>query len=478
MIDVLIVGAGPTGIMLAGELRLRGLAPLVLDRDAEPSTVVRALGLHARSVEILDQRGLAAAFLERGRRHPLDGFFAGIPAPRPARIDTTFPFVLGIPQPETERLLTEHATRLGVEIRRGAEVTGVSEDEHAVTVVLADGTRIRAGYVVGADGGRSTVRKLLGIGFPGEPARHETLIAEAKLTADADLIASVVADVRRIHKNFGAGPIGGGYFRVIAPADGVSEDRSAAPTVSELSRQLRRFAGTDFGLRSPRWISRFTDATRLADSYRVGRVLLAGDAAHVHPPVGGQGLNLGLQDAFNLGWKLAATVAGWAPPDLLATYETERRPVAAAVLETTRALTELMTPEPGAQAVRALLSELIGIDGVNERLTEKIISTAIRYDLGDAEDLVGRRMPDVPLLRGRLYERMHAGRGILLDRDAALSPAGWQDRVDHIVDIGVDPGAPGVLLRPDGHVAWAGATQEGLERNLTRWFGRPSPAGT
>jgi hypothetical protein len=222
---------------------------------------------------------------------------------------------------------------------------------------------------------------------------------------------------------------------------------------------------------SPRWLSRFGDATRLAERYRVGRALLAGDAAHIHPPVGGQGLNLGIQDAFNLGWKLAAEVNGWAPEGLLDSYHTERRPVAADVLDNTRAQMELMSTEPGPQAVRRLVAELMDFEEVNRYLIEKIVAIGVRYDFGEGPDLLGRRMRDVKLTQGRLYELMHGGRGLLLDRTGRLSVAGWVDRVDHVVDGSEDLDVPAALLRPDGHVAWVGEDQQELLGRLPQWFG-------
>ena len=249
------------------------------------------------------------------------------------------------------------------------------------------------------------------------------------------------------------------------------EDRTVPPTLDEVRQQLRAFAGTDFGVHSPRWLSRFGDATRLASRYRVGRVLLAGDAAHVHPPLGGQGLNLGVQDAFNLGWKLAAEVAGWAPDGLLDSYETERRPVAADVLDNTRAQSELLSPRPGARALRRLLAELMDFDEVTRHLVEKITAIGIRYDLGAGPALVGRRLRDLTLTRGRLYELMRGGRGLLLDQTGRLSVAGWADRVDHVVDVAEGLDVPAVLLRPDGHVAWVGEDQQDLLAHLPRWFG-------
>ncbi|ALL77373.1 FAD-dependent oxidoreductase [Pseudonocardia sp. EC080610-09] len=474
MVDVVIAGAGPTGLMLAAELRLHDVRTLVLDRDAEPTTVVRSLGLHARSIEVMDQRGLLERFLEHGTQHPVGGFFAGITAPAPADLDTAHAYVLGIPQPVTDRLLAERAVELGAEIRRSEELVGLTQDDDGVTVELAGGARVRAGWVVGCDGGRSTVRSLLGIGFPGEPSRTETLIGETEVAADPETVTAVVTRVRETQKRFGLGPLGDGVYRVVVPAAGVSERGAPPPTIDEVRRRLRAVSGTDFGVHSPRWLSRFGDATRLAERYRSGRVLLAGDAAHVHPPTGGQGLNLGIQDAFNLGWKLAAEVGGRAPDGLLDTYGAERRPVAAAVLDNTRAQIELMSLEPGAQAVRRLLAELVGFEEVNRHLTEKIIAIGIRYDLGGGHDLVGRRMRDLQLDRGRLYELMHAGRGLLLDRTGTLSVAGWADRVDHVVDAGA-PGVPDVLLRPDGHVVWAGEGSHALDAALARWFGPAAP---
>jgi 2-polyprenyl-6-methoxyphenol hydroxylase-like FAD-dependent oxidoreductase len=348
----------------------------------------------------------------------------------------------------------------------------VSQDERGVTVELADGTQLRSRYLVGCDGGRSTVRKLLGIGFPGEPSRVETLLGEMEVTASPETVAAVVAEVRKTQLRFGVGPpVDDGACRVVVPAAGVAEDRAVPPTLEEFKQQLRATAGTDFGVHSSRWLSRFGDATRLAERYRSGRVLLAGDAAHTHPPTGGQGLNLGIQDAFNLGWKLAAEVDGWAPEGLLDSYQTERRPVAADVLDNTRAQMELMSTEPGAQAVRRLVSELMDFDEVNRYLIEKITAIGVRYDVGEGHELLGRRLRDIGLKRGRLYGLMHSGRGLLLDQTGGLSAAGWADRVDHVVDVSEELDVPAALLRPDGHVVWVGEDQEDLLGRLPRWFG-------
>jgi rifampicin monooxygenase len=471
MFDVIIAGGGPVGFMLASELRLHGVHVVVLEKDAEPAPYVRSLGLHVRSIEVMDQRGLLERFLAHGKQYPLGGFFAGIHKPAPGRLDTAHAYILGIPQTITDRLLAERATELGTEIRRGCELVGLSQDDHGVTAELADGTRLRSRYLVGCDGGRSTVRKLLGVGFPGEPSRVETLLGEMEVAVPPETVAAVVAEVRKTQKRFGLGPIGEGVYRGVVPADGVAEDRSAPPTIEEFRQQLRSVAGTDFGVHSPRWLSRFGDATRQAERYRAGRVLLAGDAAHIHPPVGGQGLNLGIQDAFNLGWKLAAEVGGWAPEGLLDTYQTERHPVAADVLSTTRAQMELLSTEPGPQAVVRLLSELMDFEEVTRYLIDKLTAIGVRYDFGEGHELLGRRLRDVGLKRGHLYGLMHGGRGLLLDQAGRLSVAGWADRVEHVVDVSEELDVPAVLLRPDGHVAWAGDDQQELDSQLSRWFG-------
>ncbi|MFJ3491541.1 rifampin monooxygenase [Leifsonia aquatica] len=471
--DVIISGGGPTGMMLAAELRLHGVRVLVLERDAEPTTAVRALGLQPRTIEIMDQRGLLERFLAHGTQYPGGvGSFAGIAGPRPVALDSAHAYILGIPQPVTDRLLTEHAAELGAEIRRGAELAGFEQDGDGVTVELADGSRLRSQWLVGADGGRSLVRKRLGIGFPGEAATTEWLLGEVEATASAEEIATVGEEVRRTHRGFGIGPTGDGLYRAVVPAASVSEDRTVPPTLDEFRAQLRAYAGTDFGIHTPRALSRFTDATRLAERYRERRVFLAGDAAHVHPPLGGQGLNLGVQDAFNLGWKLAAAVAGWAPSDLLDTYFAERHPVADGVLTITRAQSVLISPEPGPQAVRRLMGELMAFDDVSRLLAERVSGTGIHYDLGDGPELLGRRLRDLPLARGgRLYEYTRTGRGMLLDQTGRLSVGGWADRVDRLADVSDELDAPAVLLRPDGYVAWIGDDQGGLDARLGEWFG-------
>ncbi|MQY07330.1 FAD-dependent monooxygenase [Actinomadura macrotermitis] len=471
--DVIIAGCGPTGATLAAELRLHQVRVLVLEKESEPASFVRIVGLHIRSLELLAMRGLLDRVLQHGRRRPAGAYFAGIAAPAPTGLDSAHAYLLGIRQPDIVRLLEEHAAELGALVRHGRTVTGLEQDDEGVTVELSTGERLRSRYLVGCDGGRSTVRKLLGVGFPGEPSRTESLMGEMEVGVPPEEVAATVAGLGEPHHRFWLRPFGAGIYSVLVPAAGV-RDRSEPPTLDDFKERLRAVAGTDFGVHSPRWMSRFGDATRLAEQYRAGRVLLAGDAAHIHPPTGGQGLNLGIQDAFNLGWKLAAQIRGRAPETLLDTYQAERRPVAADVLDNTRAQMGLMSADPDARAVRRLLTELMGIDEVNRRLTEKISAIGIRYDFGEGPDLLGRRQPDIPLKQGHLYDILHRGRPLILDRTERLSAGAWSDRVDHRPDPTAPLAAPGVLLRPDGHIAWLGDDQQDLNTHLARWFGAPA----
>jgi 2-polyprenyl-6-methoxyphenol hydroxylase-like FAD-dependent oxidoreductase len=370
-------------------------------------------------------------------------------------------------------VLEEHAIALGAHVRRGCAVVGFEQDDDGVTVELADGERLRGRYLVGCDGGRSTVRERLGVGFPGEPSRTETLMGELELDVPQEEVAATVTEIRQTDKRLSLQPFGEGIYRVIVPAPGLG-DRARPPAIDDFRQALRAVAGTDFGVHSPRWLSRFGDATRLAERYRVGRVLLAGDAAHVHPPIGGQGLNLGIQDAFNLGWKLAAQIRALAPEPLLDTYHAERHPVAEDVLDNTRAQMELLSTEPGPQAVRRLLTELMDLNEVNRYLIEKITAVDVRYDFGPGPDLLGRRLPDIDIEQGHLYDLLQRGRGLLLDRSERLTVGGWSDRVDRLGDPTAVLDVPCILLRPDGHVAWIGDDQHDLDHHLSRWFGQPT----
>ena len=451
MEQVVIAGGGPTGLMLACELKLGGADPLVLERLAEPSGESRAGGLHPRTMEILDMRGMIEPFLAEGRRLP-SAHFAGLPIDFTGQ-DTRYPFLLVILQRRIERLLEARARELGVRIRREVEVTGLAPHDDHVAITSTAGT-LRAEYLVGCDGGRSTVRKLAGIGFPGTPATMTAILGDVEL---ADPPAEPFFQVKGEGGVYSVLVFEPGWYRVITNEFGVVADRDAPIGVEELRSALRRLAGTDFGLHSPRWVSRYSDAARLATAYRSGRVLLAGDAAHVHYPAGGQGLNTGVQDAVNLGWKLAAVVGGAHDQELLETYASERRPVAERVLANTRAQTALTRVDPQSDALRSVFGSLIRLPEVNRTLAGMVSALDVRYPLGEG---AGQRAPDRVLPDGsRLFDHLHDARPILLrpSSSAVVAPPG--------VAV-VDTDGPALLVRPDGHVAWSEAM--GAEA-LNRW---------
>jgi 2-polyprenyl-6-methoxyphenol hydroxylase-like FAD-dependent oxidoreductase len=484
MEEVVVAGGGPTGLMLACELRLAGVDVLVLERLAEPSGESRAGGIHARTMEILDMRGMLEPFLAEGRRLP-GGHFAGIPLDF-AGLPTRFPFLLAILQRRIERLLEARALELGVRLRRGVTVTGLRQTADRVEIATTAGALTTA-YLVGCDGGRSAVRKLAGIDFPGTAATLTAILGDVEL---ADPPAEPVFQRRVPAGNWSVLTFEPGWHRVITNEFDAIADRDAPITAADLRRSLIRLAGTDFGMHSPRWISRYNDAARLAAAYRNGRVLLAGDAAHIHYPAGGQGLNTGVQDAANLGWKLAAVVRGDKPPEFLDTYESERRPVAAGVLTNTRAQTALTRPDPQTGALREILASLTALPDANDQLSQTVTALNVTYP---APPGAGHRAPDAPLPDGtRLYTHLRTPHPILLrptpPADVAarpIPPASHptpSGRVSAIGDAGrgrtagpfgvevVEWGRPGMLVRPDGHVAWVEAMGEAaLREALDRW---------
>jgi 2-polyprenyl-6-methoxyphenol hydroxylase-like FAD-dependent oxidoreductase len=481
---VVIAGGGPTGLMLAGELALAGADVAIVERRANQQVVgQRAGGLHSRTLEILDQRGIVDRFLAAGRALQVAGFAQ-------IRLDisdfpTPHPYGLALWQNEIERLLVEWVDELHVPVLRGLEVAGFEQHDTGVDIELSDGRCLKAQYLIGCDGGRSRVRKAAGIDFPGWDPTSSYLIAQVEMRDEPQW--GIHRDAIGIHgldrQNDGE-PV-----RVMVTERTIGP--STEPTVNDLSKALIEVYGTDFGIHSPTSIARFTDAARQAATYRNGRVVLAGDAAHIHHPIGGQGLNTGVQDAVNLGWKLAQVVGGRAPDTLLDTYHAERHPVAARVLRTTMAQLALLRTDDRTKALHDNVAEMLGMDEPHARFAARMSGLDIHYELGQGHPLLGRRMPDLDLRtsagRTSVFALLHEARPLLLGLGAppGIDLTGWADRV-RLVEasfsgvcelpvLGVVDSPTAVLIRPDGHVAWVGhGSADGLTEALTTWFGPPA----
>ena len=480
---VVIAGAGPTGLMLAAELKLARVDVAIVERRADQQLGgARALGLHARTIEVLDQRGIAERFLAEGK-------IAQVAAFADAPLDISdFPsrhhYGLALGQNHVERILADWVDELAVPIHRGLAVTGLAQDDTGVDVALSSGRSLRAQYLVGCDGGRSLVRKEAGIDFPGWDPSVSYLIAEAEVSSEP------AWGIRRGPRGVnGIGKLEDGKRArmVVSERELRSGDQ---PTLDELRQALIAVYGTDYGVHDVTWLSRFTDMTRQAASYRARRVLLAGDAAHVHAPAGGQGLNIGVQDAVNLGWKLAQVVNGTSPESLLDSYHAERHPIAARVLQMTMAATAINRGDERTTALRETMTELLKLDEPRKRFAGRLSGLDIRYDLGPGHPLLGRRMPDLDLVTAggprRVFSLVHAARPVLLNLGdpGALDLAAWAERVERIDArfagawelpvLGAVAAPTAVLIRPDGHVAWVGeGTDDGLREALTTWFGSP-----
>src|SRR5947208_1967876 len=493
---VVIAGGGPTGLMLAGELALAKIDVAIVERRASQDLPgSRAGGLHTRTIEVLDQRGIAERFLAEGKKAQVAGFAA-------TKFDisdfpTRHPYGLGLWQNHIERILAAWVGELPVTFYRGREVTGFAQDDAGVDIALSDGQRMRAEYLVGCDGGRSLIRKAAGIDFPGWDPTTSALLAEVEMTEEPQLgirrTPSGMHALGKVEYEIKDGEVvykKGGTVGVMLTESQVG---TSEPTLRDLSEGLIAVYGTDYGIHSPTWITRFTDMTRQAAAYRDRRVLLAGDAAHVHSPVGGQGLNTGVQDAVNLGWKLARVVHQTAPESLLDTYHAERHPVAARVLRNTMAQVALMRADDRTEALRDTVSELLSMDEPRRRFAAMMSGLDIRYDLGEGHPLLGRRMPDLDLATAggplRVFTLLHDARPVLLDRGPPggfdLTPwADWVQLIDakyvgtwELPALGAVTAPTAVLIRPDGYVAWVGdLTQPGLADALTTWFGPPTAA--
>ena len=492
---VVIAGGGPTGMMLAGELALAGVDVAIVERRASQDLDgSRAGGLHSRTIEVLDQRGIADRFLSQGQVAQVAGF-SMIPLDI-SDFPTRHNYGLGLWQNHIERILAGWVGELAVSIYRGREVTGFVQDDSGVDVELADGQSLRAEYLVGCDGGRSLIRKAAGIEFPGWDPTTSSLIAEVEMAEEPEL--GIRRDEKGIHalgrleyevRDGEVVYMDGGPIRVMVTEEHVGP--TTEPTLRDLSEALIAVYGTDYGIHSPTWISRFTDMTRQAASYRERRVLLAGDAAHVHSPAGGQGLNTGVQDAVNLGWKLAQVVNQTSPDSLLDIYHAERHPVAARVLRNTMAQTALLRPGERIEALRDTMSELLSMDEPRKRFAAMLSGLDIHYDLGEGHPLLGRRMPDLDLVTAngplRVFTLLHDARPVLLNlgEPTGFDITPWADRVQlihakyvglwELPVIGAVTAPAAVLIRPDGYVAWVGdRTNVGLPEALTTWFGPPT----
>ncbi|WP_280669173.1 MULTISPECIES: FAD-dependent monooxygenase [unclassified Kitasatospora] len=492
--DVLIVGGGPVGLLLAAELRIARVRALVLERLPERSPYSKAFGLHARSLESLDRRGLLTRFRE-GARSWDNGHFAGLDVWVDfSSLDSRQNYALLSEQARTERLLEEHAVEVGAGIRRGHEVTEVRQDADGVEVEVTgpEGPyTLRAKFLVGCDGGRSLVRKAAGIAFPGSGGRVTARLGDVILPDGENAPMGMERTARGL---LFCVPLDETHHRIATFDFEQGKEPGSELTMDELTASLREVWGEDLGAREPRWLSWFTDSACLADRYREGRILLAGDAAHTHFPVGGQGLNLGLQDALNLGWKLAATVKGWAPEGLLDSYGAERREPAQQVIANTRAQIALMNPDPYVTELRSLFTSLMGHEQVNRQLAEMLSGVTVRYELeGPEHRLLGDFARDLDLRTAQgertLPEYLHRGTGLLLDLagrpEIGQAYQDWADglsragRVQHVeAQCTQESGLVGLLVRPDGYVAWAADHEatgpelhKGLSEALTRWFG-------
>src|SRR5688500_7534710 len=493
---VLIAGGGPTGLMLAAELALAWVDVAIVERRANQDLPgSRAGGLHSRTIEVLDQRGIADRFLSEGQVAQVAGF-AGTTLDI-SDFPTRHPYGLGLWQKHIERILAGWVRELKVPVHYGTEVTGFAQDDTGVDVALSDGQSLRAQYLVGCDGGRSLIRKAAGIEFPGWDPATSALLAEVEMTEEPELgirrTPSGMHALGKVEYEIKDGEVvykPGGTVGVMLTESQVG---SSEPTLRDLSAGLIAVYGTDYGIHSPTFISRFTDMTRQAATYRAGRVLLAGDAAHVHSPVGGQGLNTGVQDAVNLGWKLAQVVHRTAPESLVDTYHAERHPVGARVLRTTMAQVALVRVDDRIEALRDTVSELLGMDEPRKRFAAMMSGLDIHYDLGEGHPLLGRRMPDLDLVTAngplRVFTLLHDARPVLLNlgEPGRFDITPRADRVQLIDATYVGPWelpalgavtAPtAVLIRPDGYVAWVGdLTQLRLADALTTWFGPPAAA--